>query len=182
MSNIHTEDLSQRSFCPLTQQEISVLFELRLGRMRYHFTYEPPQPNSPSENVLHQDRSHKRCSVQRLGTLQCSNWEYGGTPWSHQVSRILLRTHKTDEITSSNFPFRGKEGPKHRNHETRWWTLTRERMTGNESRPPSSLQCNERNNVRSGGISLLPESSLLCYASKIISQFKLEWNDLRGVG
>jgi len=49
--SIHTENLNQTSFYPFILQEISVLFELIFGRMRYFFTYEPPQPNSPPKDV-----------------------------------------------------------------------------------------------------------------------------------
>jgi len=37
--------------------------------MRYHFTYEPPQPNSPLEIVLHQDQSLKRLHNARAISL-----------------------------------------------------------------------------------------------------------------
>ena len=63
MSDFHTEELSKCNFYPLILREISVLTELHLGRMRYRFTYEPPQPNSPSEIFLHQDLSSKRPGI-----------------------------------------------------------------------------------------------------------------------
>lgn len=44
--------ITQRSFYPFIQQEISVLYELLLGHLRYHLTDVPPQPNSQSDYVL----------------------------------------------------------------------------------------------------------------------------------
>ncbi|KAL0238660.1 hypothetical protein GEMRC1_012136 [Eukaryota sp. GEM-RC1] len=49
---IRTENQNQVSFCPYTLREISVLTELTLGHLRYYFGDVPPQPNSPSDNVL----------------------------------------------------------------------------------------------------------------------------------
>ena len=49
---IRTENQNQVSFCPLTLQEVSVLFELTLGHLRYYLTDVPPQPNSPSDYVF----------------------------------------------------------------------------------------------------------------------------------
>ena len=40
------------SFSPFGLQEISVLFELILGHLRYRLTEVPPQPNSPSNYVF----------------------------------------------------------------------------------------------------------------------------------
>ena len=47
-----TEKQDQASFCPFTLREVSVLTELTLGHLRYHFTDVPPQPNSPPDAVL----------------------------------------------------------------------------------------------------------------------------------
>ena len=44
---IRTENQNQVSFSPFGLQEISVLFELTLGHLRYRLTDVPPQPNSP---------------------------------------------------------------------------------------------------------------------------------------
>ena len=44
------------SFSPFSLQEISVLFELTLGHLRYRLTDVPPQPNSPPDYVFHIDR------------------------------------------------------------------------------------------------------------------------------
>jgi len=78
MSNFHTEELSQWSFSPLSLREISVLTELHLGRMRYRFTYEPPQPNSPSETFLHQDLSSKRRMHRCAHRSPTPDWEFDG--------------------------------------------------------------------------------------------------------
>ena len=43
------------SFSPFGLQEISVLFELTLGHLRYHLTEVPPQPNSASNSVFRLD-------------------------------------------------------------------------------------------------------------------------------
>jgi hypothetical protein len=53
---IHTENQNQGSFYPYVLLEISVLHELPLGRVRYHLTPVPPQPNSPPDNVFDLDR------------------------------------------------------------------------------------------------------------------------------
>ena len=50
---IHTENQNQVSFYPFVLQEISVLFELTLGHLRYRLTDVPPQPNSPPDVVSH---------------------------------------------------------------------------------------------------------------------------------
>ena len=53
---IHTENQNQVSFSPFGLQEISVLFELTLGHLRYRLTDVPPQPNSPPDYVFHIDQ------------------------------------------------------------------------------------------------------------------------------
>ncbi len=62
---IRTENQNQVSFYPFVLQEISVLFELTLGHLCYHFTDVPPQPNSPPDNVFGLDPPGK------LPRLQC---------------------------------------------------------------------------------------------------------------
>ena len=47
-----TESQNQMSFYPFVPQEISVLFELILGHLRYLLTDVPPQPNSPPDYVF----------------------------------------------------------------------------------------------------------------------------------
>ena len=53
---IHTENQNQVSFSPFGLQEISVLFELTLGHLRYRLTDVPPQPNSPPDVVCRVER------------------------------------------------------------------------------------------------------------------------------
>lgn len=48
---IRAENQNQRSFYPFVLQQISVLFELRLGHLCYCLRDVPPQPNSPRDNV-----------------------------------------------------------------------------------------------------------------------------------
>ena len=51
-----TENQNQASFSPFGQHEISVLIELALGHLRSRLTDVPPQPNSPSDSVIHIDQ------------------------------------------------------------------------------------------------------------------------------
>ena len=53
---IHTENQNQVSFSPFGLQEISVLFELTFGHLRYRLTDVPPQPHSPPDYVFRLDR------------------------------------------------------------------------------------------------------------------------------
>ena len=48
---------NQVSFSPFGLQEISVLFELTVGHLRYFLTDVPPQPNSPPDHVFRKDHS-----------------------------------------------------------------------------------------------------------------------------
>ena len=60
-----TEIQNPMSFNPVVPQEISVLFELILGHLRYLLTDVPPQPNSPSDFVCRTDRKIKRSNLNR---------------------------------------------------------------------------------------------------------------------
>ena len=53
---IRTENQNQVSFSPFGLQEISVLFELTVGHLRYCLTDVPPQPNSPPDHVFRLDQ------------------------------------------------------------------------------------------------------------------------------
>ncbi len=78
---IRTENQNQMSFYPFVPQEISVLFELILGHLRYLLTDVPPQPNSPSDYVFHLDRIAMLKSTRR-----------GGAPFpSHGISKTALK-------------------------------------------------------------------------------------------
>ena len=57
---IRTENQNQMSFYPFVPQEISVLFELILGHLRYLLTDVPPQPNSPPDVVSRVDHRTRR--------------------------------------------------------------------------------------------------------------------------
>ena len=59
---IRTENQNQASFSPFGLQEISVLFELTLGHLRYRLTDVPPQPNSPPDDVFRVDHQPARVS------------------------------------------------------------------------------------------------------------------------
>ena len=48
------------SFSPFGLQEISVLFELTVGHLRYCLTDVPPQPNSPPDHVFRKGRAGLR--------------------------------------------------------------------------------------------------------------------------
>ena len=54
---IRTENQNQVSFSPFGLQEISVLFELTVGHLRYRLADVPPQPNSPPDHVFRLDWS-----------------------------------------------------------------------------------------------------------------------------
>ena len=57
---IRTENQNQPSFSPFGPHEISVLIELKIGRLRYFLTDVPPQPNSPPVSVPDADRKSLR--------------------------------------------------------------------------------------------------------------------------
>ena len=75
---IRTENQNQPSFSPFGPHEISVLIELKIGRLRYFLTDVPPQPNSPP--VCVPDADPRRLSPE----------EPGGTPL-HRVSGTTLK-------------------------------------------------------------------------------------------
>ena len=56
---IRTENQNQVSFSPFGLQEISVLFELTVGHLRYCLTDVPPQSNSPPDLVLRKAHTYK---------------------------------------------------------------------------------------------------------------------------
>ena len=64
---IHTENQNQVSFYPFVLQEISVLFELTLGHLRYRLTDVPPQPNSPPDCVSGSDHRSVWCGLNLEG-------------------------------------------------------------------------------------------------------------------
>ena len=62
---IRTENQNQPSFSPFGPHEISVLIELKIGRLRYFLTDVPPQPNSPPVSVPDADRAHEAAWIQK---------------------------------------------------------------------------------------------------------------------
>ena len=79
---IHTENQNQVSFSPFGLQEISVLFELTFGHLRYHLTDVPPQPNSPPDNVFNPD--------QRTRRLRSRTWSSRPAPL-HWISKKTIK-------------------------------------------------------------------------------------------
>ena len=69
-NRIYKTAINQASSFPLfSQQEISVLFELTLGHLRYCLADVPPQPNSPPDHVLRATR-RSRCRSLELEPLK----------------------------------------------------------------------------------------------------------------
>ena len=60
-----TESQNQMSFYPFIPQEISVLFELILGHLRYLLADVPPQPNSPPDYVFVPDSAGELPQIQK---------------------------------------------------------------------------------------------------------------------
>ena len=63
---IRTENQNQPSFSPFGPHEISVLIELKIGRLRYFLTAVPPQPNSPPVSVPDADPEVRSRKEQKL--------------------------------------------------------------------------------------------------------------------
>jgi len=92
--------------------------------MRYHFTYEPPQPNSPLEIVIHQALPIKRTSN---GTLYSIPLKMGSERLlsSRAVNGFLHRIHAPSK-TSPSYPFRGGKEPMRPSGAWRFTALTLE--------------------------------------------------------
>ena len=78
---IRTENQNQPSFSPFGPHEISVLIELKIGRLRYFFTDVPPQPNSPPVCVPDADRTTRALNARSEASL----------PPLHRVSGTTLK-------------------------------------------------------------------------------------------
>ena len=91
---IFTENQNQVSFSPFGLQEISVLFELTLGHLRYCLTDVPPQPNSPPDYVFRTDQPSKEIALNPKPTW-CE-------PQSHGISKMTLRVVVFHERQSSH--------------------------------------------------------------------------------
>ena len=63
---IRTENQNQPSFSPFGPHEISVLIELKIGRLRYFLTDVPHQPNSPPVSVPDADPEVRSRKEQKL--------------------------------------------------------------------------------------------------------------------
>ena len=74
------------SFYPFIQQEISVLFELILGHLRYLLTDVPPQPNSPPDLVFRADQQPQAATL----NLELRTRE-GTQTLLHGISKTTLR-------------------------------------------------------------------------------------------
>jgi hypothetical protein len=61
--------------------------------MRYLFTYEPPQPNSPSEIVVYQGLASQRDSTSHTLRLLPSLTSFCPSCKENNMKRILLRSH-----------------------------------------------------------------------------------------
>lgn len=91
---IHTENQNQVSFYPSILQEISVLFELTLGHLRYLLTDVPPQPNSPPDFVFRVDRlfSCPTTLIRRKGRGELRGNKRGCPPKPHILARHFLHS------------------------------------------------------------------------------------------
>ena len=93
------------SFSPFSLQEISVLFELTLGHLRYRLTDVPPQPNSPPDYVFHTDRRQAALTLKLPKREAQSNGISKITPhvevlhW-RLLSLVLL--YRTGDFTKSD--------------------------------------------------------------------------------
>jgi hypothetical protein len=113
---------------------------------------------------LHQDLSSKRQGIDAQQSLP--NTQMGivmGLNPGRGVRGLLHRTHRLS-LSHPTYSFRDEGGPHAPTGAPHFLILMLEAGGADEPRPPISSQCNERNNVQGGGISLAPEGSLLCYA------------------
>ena len=69
----HTENLGQANICPFALREVSVLTELALGHLRYHFADVPPQSNSPPDSVPSKAQSPRQSKLLNLDTTALIN-------------------------------------------------------------------------------------------------------------
>ena len=73
------------SFSPFGLQEISVLFELTLGHLRYRLTDVPPQPNSPPDFVSRVARHPVN------GGLNSRSKDLKGPALDNEISKLTSR-------------------------------------------------------------------------------------------
>ena len=109
---IRTENQNQPSFSPFGPHEISVLIELKIGRLRYFLTDVPPQPNSPPVCVPDADRKlrarrgastipHDRVSGT---TLKVVVFHWRSPSHLFYTSQVVPRNRLESSSTGSSFP------------------------------------------------------------------------------
>ena len=143
--------------------------------MRYLFTYEPPQPNSPLEIVKNKDqRTERKRAAPRRGPKRmnnATNKETTGRAWKRFYSFSIPRPR----LLQVAFPMVATV--------TAWraaWfssSLLLNSRTGRWAVTPTllpSFPFSEKNKVQSSGISILHHCSHLFYTSEFIFHFKLE--------
>ena len=111
---IRTENQNQPSFSPFGPHEISVLIELKIGRLRYFLTDVPPQPNSPPVSVPDADRRsldpevsrwpspHNRVSKTTL-TVAVFHWRVAPPAYSTPIKSFHSNRLESSS-TGSSFP------------------------------------------------------------------------------
>ena len=92
---IHTENQNQVSFYPFVPHEISVLIELTLGHLCYLLTDVPPQPNSPSVDVI-------LASPRRSGLNLEPNARQSGRTSHQGISKAIRRVVVFQDCRSSH--------------------------------------------------------------------------------
>ena len=109
---IRTENQNQPSFSPFGPHEISVLIELKIGRLRYFLTDVPPQPNSPPVCVPDADRRSLNPEepegtpphrVSRT-TLKVVVFHWRSPSHLLYTSQVVLRNRLESSSTGSSFP------------------------------------------------------------------------------
>ena len=86
----HTENLGQANICPFALREVSVLTELALGHLRYHFADVPPQSNSPSDSVPSKAQSPRQSKLLNLDTTALINI----MKIASCIQQVNIHTHK----------------------------------------------------------------------------------------
>src|SRR3954471_10684509 len=90
---IRTENQNQMSFYPFVLHEISVLFELTLGHLRYRLTDVPPQPNSPPDFVFRVARPPplRAAKILKARSKYVGRVSHLRTPLHNEISKLTLR-------------------------------------------------------------------------------------------
>ena len=110
---IRTENQNQPSFSPFGPHEISVLIELKIGRLRYFLTDVPPQPNSPPVSVPDADpevrsrRGPKPTPLNRVSktTLTVAVFHWRPKPPAYSTPIKSFHSNRLESSsTGSSFP------------------------------------------------------------------------------